>query len=338
MLSHRVGSPLNHLDYFSENLRPILGVVMAKNLKHLYEFGPFRLDAGERLLLREGEAVPLTPKAFDLLLVLVAHCGHLMEKEELMKAVWPDSIVEENNLADNIFKLRKALGEGRHGQRFIETVPKRGYRFVAPMREEAVEPGIAADAQSPVTITPQAEPVAAAMQLPTTVLNQKPAWDLSRFGRRRPGLAVLLAVLLLIGATGVISLSRMKHQPTVPNAAIKSIAVLPFKSLNRTQDDEYLGFGIADSVITKLSGTGKLIVRPTGAVSKYTALTIDPLAAGREQQVDAVLDASLWRSGEKLRVTVRLLRVRDEWPIWVYESEKLHRPLRRADLDLRASG
>lgn len=109
---------------------------MAENLKRLYEFGPFRLDAGERLLLRDGEVVPLTPKAFDLLLALVEQSGHLLEKETLMKAVWPDSFVEENNLADNISRLRKALGEGENGQKFIETIPKRGYRFVAEVQKQ----------------------------------------------------------------------------------------------------------------------------------------------------------------------------------------------------------
>ena len=107
---------------------------MEENFKRLYEFGPFRLDAEERLLLRDGEAVPLTPKAFDLLLALLEQPGHLLEKDALMKAVWPDSFVEENNLADNISRLRKALGEGEHGRRFIETIPKRGYRFVAEVR------------------------------------------------------------------------------------------------------------------------------------------------------------------------------------------------------------
>ena len=125
---------------------------MDHKLNRLYEFGPFRLDATERLLLRDGEAVPLTPKAFELLLVLVGQPGHLLERDVLLKAVWPDTFVEENNLADNISRLRKALGEGENGQKFIETVPKRGYRFVAevikqdhletePVVERSASPG-----------------------------------------------------------------------------------------------------------------------------------------------------------------------------------------------------
>src|SRR5262249_31329518 len=100
-----------------------------------YEFGPFRLDVAEQLLLRDGESVPLTPKAFDLLQALVEGYGHLLEKEELLKRVWPDTFVEEANLASNISQLRKALGDGENGHRYIETAPKRGYRFVADVKK-----------------------------------------------------------------------------------------------------------------------------------------------------------------------------------------------------------
>jgi DNA-binding winged helix-turn-helix (wHTH) protein len=102
--------------------------------KTVYEFSPFRLDAGERLLLRDGEVINLTPKSFDLLRVLVERPGRLLSKEQLLQAVWPDAFVEENNLADNISKLRKALSDGENGHRFIETVPKVGYRFVASVK------------------------------------------------------------------------------------------------------------------------------------------------------------------------------------------------------------
>src|SRR5262250_1549360 len=106
---------------------------MNRQLRHIYEFGPFRLDAAERLLWRDGAVVPLQPKVFDLLLVLVERHGRLLEKDELMNAVWPDTVVEEVNLANNISILRKTLSE--NGERFIETAPKRGYRFVASVRE-----------------------------------------------------------------------------------------------------------------------------------------------------------------------------------------------------------
>ena len=104
---------------------------MNQSAKYFYEFGPFRLDTVERLLLRDGEEVSLTPKVFDLLLVLVENSGHIFEKDELMKAVWPDAVVEETNLARNVSTLRKALGESPDARPYIETIPWRGYRFVA---------------------------------------------------------------------------------------------------------------------------------------------------------------------------------------------------------------
>lgn len=107
---------------------------MTKQVKQLYEFGPFLLDPSERTLLREGRPVAVTPKVLDILLVLVQHRGHLLTKKELMEAVWPDSFVEEGNLTFNVSSLRKALGEDRKEQHYIETVPRHGYRFVASVR------------------------------------------------------------------------------------------------------------------------------------------------------------------------------------------------------------
>ena len=101
----------------------------------MYTFGPYRLDPSERLLSRDGRALALTPKAFDLLVYLVERRGRLVEKTTLMSALWPDTIVEEANVAYNISALRKALGDDRGGSKFIETVPTRGYRFVAPVVE-----------------------------------------------------------------------------------------------------------------------------------------------------------------------------------------------------------
>ena len=101
------------------------------------QFGTVTLIPDERLLLKDGHPVPLTPKAFDLLVALTANPGHLLTKEQLMQAVWPDSTVEESNLAYHVFAIRKALGESADSDRYIETVPKRGYRFVAPVQVEA---------------------------------------------------------------------------------------------------------------------------------------------------------------------------------------------------------
>src|SRR5262245_4793699 len=119
-----------------------------------YEFGAFRLDVREGRLLRDGATVSLTPKAFDLLLALVERHGRLVDKEELFETVWPDTIVEESNLSSNIALIRKALGDGENGLKFIETVPKRGYRFVAEVRES---PSASADYSIPKKAEPHAD-------------------------------------------------------------------------------------------------------------------------------------------------------------------------------------
>jgi DNA-binding winged helix-turn-helix (wHTH) protein/Tol biopolymer transport system component len=118
--------------------------------KPTYEFGPFRLDPAERLLLRDGQAVPLTPKAFDLLVCLVERHGRLVEKSTLMRALWPDTVVEEANVAYNISALRKVLGDDREDARFIETVPTRGYRFVARVAVSSTRPSDSIAIPSPV--------------------------------------------------------------------------------------------------------------------------------------------------------------------------------------------
>lgn len=108
---------------------------------HLYEFEPFLLDAGSRILLKDGATVRLTPKAFETLLVLVQHAMQVVEKDQLLKEVWPDSFVEEGSLSYNIYELRKALGDDSSERRYIETIPKRGYRFVATVKVSAVNAG-----------------------------------------------------------------------------------------------------------------------------------------------------------------------------------------------------
>src|SRR2546425_5720637 len=120
--------------------------------KTSYEFGPFRVDERERRLLRNGEVVPLTPKVFDILLVLIQNSGHILTKDEVMKLVWPDTAVEEGNIARNISTLRNALGERPRESKYIETVPWRGYRFVAGVKEvpaESARPAISSIAVLP---------------------------------------------------------------------------------------------------------------------------------------------------------------------------------------------
>src|SRR5262249_21541177 len=128
------GSPSEILAKLWQISGKVIPVPISDQGKHFYAFGPFRLDSRERVLLRGGQPVPLNPKVVETLLLLVENAGHLVGKDELMKRVWPDAFVEEGNLTKNIFFLRKALGRGDEGREYIETVPRRGYRFVAKVQ------------------------------------------------------------------------------------------------------------------------------------------------------------------------------------------------------------
>src|SRR3982751_4107698 len=112
---------------------------MSSSIKHFYEFGPFRLDVANRLLLREGEPLPLTPKAVETLLALIRNGGEVIRKDDLMKLVWPGQFVEEGNLTQHISLLRKILKQEADGRNYIETLPRRGYRFVGEVRESQAE-------------------------------------------------------------------------------------------------------------------------------------------------------------------------------------------------------
>src|ERR1043166_2907354 len=121
-----------------------------------YEFGPYQLDPGKRILTRDGEGIPLTPKATEILIVLVKHAGQLVEKDELLKEVWPDTFVEEANLSQNIFTLRRALRDDRAEPRYIETVTRRCYRFLASVRPvpQVADVGVSASAATGVGQSP----------------------------------------------------------------------------------------------------------------------------------------------------------------------------------------
>lgn len=262
--------------------------------KRLYAFGGFRLDPAERRLLRDETPVPLTPKCFDLLVIFVENSGHLIGKEELIERLWPNQIVEEANLSFNISTLRKALGQGSNGEPFIETVPKRGFRFVAHVEEQLEEQAV-----------------------PSRLL--KPASQLvSDSGEsRRSKLRYVLAGSLVILLAAVFAGSfywRSRHGAAV--AKPNSIAVLPFKSIGSEKDDEYLELGMADALITRLSNLNGIVVRPTSSVSKYIGSEDDAVTVGRALAVDSVLDGSVQKVDERIRITVRLIRVKDAMPLW----------------------
>ncbi len=259
-----------------------------------YAFGPYVLDRPRRLLLRDGAKVALTPKAFDLLALLVEHQGRIVPKETLMSGLWPDTAVEESNLAFQVSALRKALGEGR----YVVTVPGRGYQFAGAT--SALETYVEQEERTTITVSDER--------------------------RTMPWVAIGIGAVLLVAAIVAAWILR-RPAPPPPSPNVRSIAVLPFRPIVGAQRDESLELGMADTLITRLSHMQAIVVRPTSAVRRYTALDQDPLAAGRELAVDSVLDGNIHRAGDRMRVTVRLLRIADGTTLWADQFDENVRDL-----------
>jgi DNA-binding winged helix-turn-helix (wHTH) protein/TolB-like protein/Flp pilus assembly protein TadD len=250
----------------------------------IYQFGPFQLDTAEQTLTREGKPVAITGKAFQTLLVLVENCGHTLTKDDLLSKVWPDTFVEELTLAQNISTLRKALGDDKSDSKYIQTIQRKGYRFIA-----------------------------AVIQLDRTHDEEAPA---SSPAKNKPGWVIPVVGLLVLAVAAGIYFFRPTPRKVIQGPQVKSIAVLPFTPLTGGDGDEALQLGMADALITKLSNIKQIVVRPTSSILKYSNTTPDPVAVGREQLVDALLEGKVQRSGERIRVTVQLIRVSDGQPLW----------------------
>ena len=251
----------------------------------IFEFGDFILHLGRGELSRGGRQITLPPKAYETLAYLVGHAGQLVSKQELLDAVWPDVMVEENNLEQQIFQLRKILGKTS-----IETVARRGYRFELTVKvSDAVIP---------------APPVA-----------HRPAPG----GRALWILAGAAAAMATIVAMGLRWESRRP-----PLERIHSLAVLPFQPLSSADaTDEAMGLGLADAVITRLGGAPGLTVRPTLAVSRFAGGggAQSPAAAGRTLRVDAVLQTTFRRDGDEVRVRAQLVDVRTDAAVWTAQFD-----------------
>lgn len=282
----------------------------------VYEFGPFRLDARARLLTRDGEPVALTPKALETLVALV-ESGGVVSRDELIRKVWPDTFVEENNLSVNVSMLRKALGTGPDGKHYIETLPRRGYRFTAEVRTASGnghEVTVERRSKEQIVVIEEDDHVEPGLPALTRLEGLSSA--------RRPvrgRVALIVAAVLFAGALGLALYAWRAgdRQRPAPPRAIRSLAVLPFKPLGAAgQGDNYLGVGIADALITKLGGLDQVRVRPTSAVLRFDDTNQDSLVAARALGVDAVLEGSYQLTGERVRVTVQLVSASDGAQLW----------------------
>jgi DNA-binding winged helix-turn-helix (wHTH) protein/TolB-like protein/Tfp pilus assembly protein PilF len=293
---------------------------MSQQTSRLFEFGPFRIDTANRLLLRDGKPIALKPKVVDTLLVLVENAGRVLGKDELIEKLWPDTFVEEGNLTQNIYELRKALNSGAE-ESYIETLPRRGYRFSGQVKElpfaEGGAPAASRDENGPVS--EHGERACQRLkdekrEAPSAVPAMASDANRSRLSRRW----IFICFAVLLGLTALVSyyLFSARTKPSRASSEIKSLAVLPFKPLSAEAADEFMGQGMADALITKLSNSRQISIRPTSAVLRYGTLDKDPVAAGRELGVEAVLDGKVQQVGERVRVTVQLLRVADGASLW----------------------
>src|SRR5215467_3397952 len=264
----------------------------------LYEFGPFQIDAARRLLFRNGQPVTLTPKAFDLLLVLVENRERLVEKSELMQRIWPDSFVEETNLSQNVSTLRKALGENAKQHQYVVTVPGRGYRFVANV-------GIS---------RPDAQQIR--KDEPTTVTRS--SVDLLDGSKPKPGMYRRATVALAgCGLLAGIIFVGLRWRPQIEEKPIDSLAVLPFVNSSADVSAEYLSDGISDGIIDSLSHLPNLKrVVPFSSVLRFKGKQVESLAVGRELNVRALLTGRLTQHGDDLSISVELVDVDDNKLLW----------------------
>jgi DNA-binding winged helix-turn-helix (wHTH) protein/TolB-like protein/Tfp pilus assembly protein PilF len=323
---------------------------MSVKEKELYEFRGFRLDVAEHFLVRlSGKRVPLSEKAFETLCVLVRNNGHLVQKDELLNQVWADSFVEENNLDKCIHAIRRALGEKPGEQKIIETVRKHGYRFVAEVRRiEEVKP-IYEESQIPLKTkqlpTERVPLTVAQTQMqnvgeliasedqrheadgnqPEESIGQTAAVELASANsalRSKPKYRTVLVAGLILGAIGIGYYFFVARKTASGVSDKKTIAVLPLKPINTANRDEIYEVGIADSLILRLSSMEGLVVRPLSATRKYADIGQDPLAAGREQQVDYVLASNYQLAGGKIKVTSQLFNVANGQIEGTYQSEQ----------------
>ncbi len=296
---------------------------MSEQVRESYDFGRFRVDVGGRVLMREEELVPLTPKAFDILIALLENDGRIVRKDDLMKKVWPDVAVEEGNLTQNVSLLRKALGESANETQFIETIPRRGYRFVAPVNRGVLttiqkQTLDSADLKGidipPVVLPPQ--PIAPVRtsdngnQSTVSSSSAKPS-----FWSQRLATVSLVAGAVLLAILGIAYLSGREKAGASP-APIESIAVLPFVDESPNADAEFLDDSIAESLVNSLTKLPKLRVVPRSVMESYKGRKIDPRKVGQELNVRAVVTGKVRRYGDTISIQADLIDLQNVSQLW----------------------
>jgi TolB-like protein/DNA-binding winged helix-turn-helix (wHTH) protein/Flp pilus assembly protein TadD len=296
----------------------------------VYEFDDFRLDPKKRVLRLRDEPVPLTPKAFEMLLVLVHSQGALMTKEELMKAVWADSFVEESNLTQVVFVLRRALGE-TVDRRYILTVQGKGYRFAADVKVVSGNgAGQVSVVSSPLSAGAGAAGASEAIQTEANYPEAKyPGHPLRRSSDRTASrrrwlyFAGALAILLLGVAAGTLRWSGIKTPPQEPRGRVM-LAVLPFQNLTGDAGQDYLSDGMTEEMISQMGNLDPqhlgIIARTSVMHYKNSQAPLDQI--GRELGVQYALEGSIRRDSDKVRITAQLVQMKDQTHVWARQYDR----------------
>ena len=293
---------------------------MATTLK--YRLGEYELDPSAYSLSRASTPVPVSRKRFEVLLYLVKERHRVVTRHELIGRFWDGLEVYEENLTKCISELRKALDDQHKPHHCIETIPAVGYRYIGGVEERLPPPeSLSAEnetADAAVLGVPEAQKSSAnpiVVEAETVLIGSRS--QMTSAVRPRPTVFVLTLLAFIALTAAVVSVYRFKRPSNTATAGgIHSLAILPFKSISEQNRDEFLELGMADALITKLSNITQVSVVPTGLVRKYASLTQDPIAAGNELKVDSVLEGSVQKLQQRIRVTVRLVRVSDRSFLW----------------------
>lgn len=285
---------------------------MQNGTPNAYIFEGFRLDlARRRLTDPEGRALSLSARAYDVLAHLVENRARVVSKDELMRAVWSRVVVEENNLNQAIYNIRKVLGDSRDTPRFIVTVAGRGYQFIADARPEAGDSpaasAIPTAADAPATVEPASHDTTPAPIAATTPSPESPPARRSRRWILAAGGAAL---------AGLAGAAYWLGRPPSTRGLPSSVAVLPFKPLVESAADEAIELGITESMINRLSELPAVVVSPLSSVRRFAGQNVDPREAGRTLRVAAVLDGHVQVDQDRLRLTARLIDVKDGRSLW----------------------
>jgi TolB-like protein/DNA-binding winged helix-turn-helix (wHTH) protein/tetratricopeptide (TPR) repeat protein len=274
---------------------------MSNETNAVLEFGDYRFDTNQGLLLRGGNIIPLAPKAFATLRVLVESQGRVIEKDELLRKIWPDTFVEEGSLTQNISILRKALGENGDGEEFIQTIPKRGYRFAVPVR--ATSEPLVIEEHCRVEASVDAEVV-------ERQTSRRAIWI--------SGVVLTLALAATAGFLGV----RLRSRGQMGDQPIRSVAVLPLQNLSEDPAQEYLSDGMTDVLISDLAQIRSLNVISRRSVMRFKKSGESAPQIGKALGVDALVEGTLQRSGGRVRITAQLIRTATDKHLWAKEYER----------------